>query len=503
VQVHLEGWQYLLEAAPSDPFSRYALYSSRILAVKHPEVYLLADADFLNDIHLHPYHPFTLTSAAINAYPVIHQQGFFPASYPFLPYLDRRSLGPVSTLKNVRGFMLGIDRAMLAYLLQRSSHKANNLYIIYTDNDFSYLSTPQGLLDVTSGGYVTKPSGNPVLIFNENAAWYPLLERDDRITVPSLATVVARYATAVQVPILTAEESALIVSLRQTTALNNSAQLAVAIMAASKGSGLPSVRARIYAANVSQALEWGQDTLILARDTRINPLAAYLVAIGQSQAGARRWFEMSAEMASQINVRCRPEEDDATGEYSDGFFDPWDFEHPGECVPMVRVDLSDMYYSRAGADDGRTHAVGEIIEMLGEDPYIYYDARTRLTYQIRAGGPPHLIVPDASVKFESSDITASLIFNNSLQWSGASQVERAMEFFQHGGKFATIIIGQYQGTLSPTEAGQVAAFFHGTYTDERYFVKWDSSTWQPITYDQFILAIPGEQAQWSPLAALP
>jgi hypothetical protein len=87
------------------------------------------------------------------------------------------------------------------------------------------------------------------------------------------------------------------------------------------------------------------------------------------------------------------------------------FEHPGESVPMARVNLNDMYYSRAGADDGQMHPVAEIVEMLGKDPYIYYDARTRLSRQIRAGGPPHLMVPTTTVKFASSDIAASLIFN--------------------------------------------------------------------------------------------
>ena len=502
-QVHLNGWQALVEAAQTEPASRYAFYSSRVLAVKHPEVYLLADLAFLNDIRSHPYRPYVLTGAAVAANPMIRQQEFFPAGYPFLPYLDRRTMGPVSTLKNGRGFILGIDRAMLTYALQRSSLAAEDLYIVYTDDDHSYLATPDGLLDVSRGAYVAAPQGNPVLIFNEDAVWYPLLERDDRAAVPALAAAVARYAGAVVAPALAPEETALIGSLRQITALDNRAQVAVAVLAASKGFGLPSVRALIYAANAGQALEWGQDTLIIARDTRISPLAAYLAAVGQLHEDTRRWFDLSAEMAGLINVRCRPEEDDPTGEFSDGFFDPWDFEHPAEGVPMARVNLNDMYYSRAGGDDGRVHAVAEIVEMLGADPLIYYDARTRLSRQIPAGGPPHLILPAANLKFESSDLAASLLFNGVLNGAGSSVAERAMEFYQHEGRFAAIIIGQYQGTMSPTEAGQIASDLHSLYADDRYFVKWDGVMWQPINYEEFILAVPAEQARWSPPLPLP
>jgi hypothetical protein len=502
-QVHLDGWHHLLEAAQTDLYYRYGIYSSRVLAVKNPEVYLLADIAFLNDIQSHPYRPYVLTNPAVTAFPVVRQHAFFPSDYPFLPFLDRRTMGPVSTLKNVRNLMLTIDRAALTYYLQRSSRSLDDLYIVYTDSDQSYLSTPDGLLDVTSSQWVSNPQGNPVLIFNENAVWYPLLQRDDRGTVPSLATIVTRYAGAVQMPTLTPDEQTLIDGLRQTTGLGNSAQLAVAVLAASKGFGLPSVRARIYDANAGQALEWGQDTLILARDTRISPVAAYLVAIGKGHDAPRRWFEMSAEMADQINVRCRPEEDDFTDEYSDGFFDPWDFEHPVQGVPMARVNLNDIYYSHAGGDDGRVHAVAEIIEMLGADPYIFYDARTRLDHQIPSGGPPHLLVPAATVKFESTDIAAGLIFNGVLLWPAASISERAMEFFYHNGKFAAVIINQYQGSMSPTEAGQVATYFHNLYTDDRYFVGRNGLKWQPINYNQFMLAIPGEQARWVPLAPLP
>ncbi len=44
--LHVREWEMLARAAESDKLSKFAIYQSRTLAVKHPEIYLQADAMF-------------------------------------------------------------------------------------------------------------------------------------------------------------------------------------------------------------------------------------------------------------------------------------------------------------------------------------------------------------------------------------------------------------------------------------------------------------------------
>jgi len=502
-RVHSAGWQSLLADARTDPYSRYALYSSRILAVKHPEVYLLADIAFLDDIKAHPLRPYVLTPGAVSAFPAVSPDALFPSNFPFLPYLDRRAMGPVSTLKNVRNRMLAIDRAILMYYLQRPLHKLGELYIVYCDSGQSFVHAPEGLLDVVSGERVPRPSGNPVLIFNESAAWYPLLERDDTATAPSLAAVVASYKTSSQSPQLTKEESSFIDGLRQLTSLSSPAQIAVAVLVASKGFRLPSVRSMVSKANASQALEGGQMELALTRDARISPVAAHLVAVAQRYDSPRKWLEMSAEMAELVNVRCRPPDDDPNHEFSDGFFDPWDFEHPATNVPMARLNLNERYYSLAGGDDVPSYAVAEILGMLGYHPYILSSGWPRITSQIPSSGGPHLVLPAEGIKFESSDFAAAIIWDNWLLWSGASVAERSLDFFYSDGQFAAVIPGQYQGTMSPVRAAEIATYLRQVFRDDFTYITWNGSKYQSITHDEFLKAMAEEQKRWVPTRPLP
>jgi hypothetical protein len=249
-------------------------------------------------------------------------------------------------------------------------------------------------------------------------------------------------------------------------------------------------------ANASQALESNQMERALMLDARISPVAAHLVAVAQSYDSPRKWLEMSAEMAELINVRYRPEDDDPTQEFSDGFFDPWDFEHPGPNGPMVRMNLNEMYYSLAGGDDVREYAATEMLEMLGYSPYLLFPGASFVDGQIPSADGPTLLLPEEGIKFVSADLAAGVIWNKQLDG-------RSLILFYNNGQFATIIVGQYQGTMPPARAAEIAAYLHQAFSGDFTYVKWDGSKWQSISYDEFLKALAEEQKRWVPIKPLP
>ncbi len=52
--MHENAWRMVLEKAEDDLFYRYSYYTSRILAVHNPEIYLRADTLFLEAIQNNP-----------------------------------------------------------------------------------------------------------------------------------------------------------------------------------------------------------------------------------------------------------------------------------------------------------------------------------------------------------------------------------------------------------------------------------------------------------------
>lgn len=49
-EAHEYLWEMVLDGAGADKYDKYGIYASRILVVKHPEVYLQGDALFLEQI---------------------------------------------------------------------------------------------------------------------------------------------------------------------------------------------------------------------------------------------------------------------------------------------------------------------------------------------------------------------------------------------------------------------------------------------------------------------
>ncbi|MEA1904745.1 MAG: hypothetical protein U9M97_02545, partial [Candidatus Hadarchaeota archaeon] len=118
------------------------------------------------------------------------------------------------------------------FSLKENRGSAGALYIIYCDNDETYLYDNSELIWM---GNLTKTEvikGNPILIFNEENVWYPLMERDDTTGDPVLDHIVEEYSTDSQIPQLTEFDENTIEILKQITELGSENQILMAKLVA-------------------------------------------------------------------------------------------------------------------------------------------------------------------------------------------------------------------------------------------------------------------------------
>jgi len=189
-----------LSKAETDRYYSYAIYASRTLAVKHPEVYLQGNDIFAQVITTAPgfkqayetknIHSdyfmklqlegdsFSFDDVDFDKYELITSKEIYPPDYPFPPFFDRR-MAPISvSLKTFDSKITQLEKAERLYF-EAKHGGASDLFLLYCDNENAYLYQDGSLIWAESQEKVTSVEGNPVLIFNEQYVWYPLMERND------------------------------------------------------------------------------------------------------------------------------------------------------------------------------------------------------------------------------------------------------------------------------------------------------------------------------------
>lgn len=122
--------------------------------------------------------------------------------------------------------------AFLRYFWLKDQGQAS--YILYSDDESAYLwSRQDGLRRARDYSPAKGVTGNLVLVLNEAAVWYPLMERDDSPRDPALAEVVRGYASKRSLPTLSEFEEKLIGELRTLTEVS-SPERDYALLAAGK-----------------------------------------------------------------------------------------------------------------------------------------------------------------------------------------------------------------------------------------------------------------------------
>ncbi|MEW6031822.1 MAG: hypothetical protein AB1645_02890 [Bacillota bacterium] len=295
-ELHLKAWRQVAAAAVSgDRLARLALYSTRSLAVRHPEIYLRADrlfyrtasttrgfrelyaydpetwrldpeaaeaADkrfphFLEEV-LQTGHPLGFAALDLSRYRVVERRALFPDGAPFLRVIDERAGFLPAVLKRLDGAVSPVEMAFLRYFVSVAKGGPEPFIVVWEDGTASLWSRGAGaggqdlgwgLVDPATGSPADAAGRRPLIIFNERAVWYPLMGRDDTAADSRLAGAVAAltrgFGAGSVLPSSYLEslpdaERGLISALRDASALGES-DVPYAVWAAAK------VRYRAYA----------------------------------------------------------------------------------------------------------------------------------------------------------------------------------------------------------------------------------------------------------------
>ena len=255
IELHKKGWSSVVSEARNDKYAKYGIYTSRTMAVFHPEIYLKADMLFLrsvdkkyltgllnDDYQYNLSAQFKLSNIVLEQYKTLRSRQFYPQAAPYLNFLDRRML-PVASSLRAKGEgqikqpeqIKEIELGSLFYSMQRIEHgrASDELFIIYCDNENTYVKVENRLYSMSDLKKTEEVAGNPVLIFNEKAVWYPVMGRDDTTFNQNLKSIVNQYRTSITKPQLSYFEDKTIKVLRIVTKLPME-QRTLAVLAAAQ-----------------------------------------------------------------------------------------------------------------------------------------------------------------------------------------------------------------------------------------------------------------------------
>jgi hypothetical protein len=491
--IHEAAWSAVIERAKADPYYRYAIYASRSLAVKHPEVYLKGDKLFIDLItseigygkaysikNVHDEYlygrnmagpPFSFAQVDFNKYSRVKAEGLYPSGYPFLPYLDRRLLPIASTLKLAHNSLTELELAEQCYFSLREKSKASDPYIIYCDDESAYVyDDARGRL-IRMGDLKgdEAPAGNPILIFNSENVWYPLMGRDDRSKDPILNDLISRYSRDIQLPKITEFESRSVSMLKKVTELGDSRQALMAKICAAHTEGARfSTFFKAWRELGIPTTALGLFQEIYRRANYLSPITAYLAWISE---GCESEAGLSAMTYEYLKYAATPGYSFAHG-------------HTWTCS-LVGQTIDECYRTQAGHCVWQSASLAAVLDLLGVDNYIMEGRDDGGTFHTTVYVPKYdLILNNGRIRERRTVLSR-----------GPQGPYSAIRYISHGGKWANPVIGAYSGSLSPKEVADMLDHLKSIHNDDIKGLGWG----RIIPYDQLIRALDREQASWKPI----
>jgi len=461
-RVHEQTWQELLNGAVQDKYDKYAIYASRIIAVKHPEVLLKADSrfithittnngysnsyankdvhsrEFLTDMQFRKYPPFKFDAVDFDSINTVQFGELYPDKYPIFPFLDRRILPIASTLKTRESRLTEFEKVAILYQQDRvNTGECDEILVIYCDNERAYLLN-QGKLKDVDAGEVEGVDGNPVLIFNDEVVWYPLMDRDDTGKNEYLKNAVKRYASDVTAPELSDVEKKFLEQLKTSTELDDDKQLGMAVISSCRSTGRQTCNAPLseyrpfhavwdevlQASKVRAWQYYGYIEQILIRGNKLSPISAYIAAQSLAATGYDKLVSIEAEWLERV----------ALPNYNYVWGHLWD-----ECLVEYSVDES--FRTSAGHCMVQAMIMSAILDMSGIENYMMEGEVP--------GSHHYVLIPDYEFTMDNSRLRS----NRKHVMLGMPRGNKVLARFHHNGKFCSPIAGgHYSGTWSPEEA---------------------------------------------------
>jgi hypothetical protein len=397
---------------------------------------------------------FSLRDVDFSTYQVVRTaRSMYPAEYPVLDYFDIRLGALATTLKSVDGKITELEMAAQMYL-RAVQQGGQDVFIIFCADGSAYLAQANALYSAQTAEAVPQLRGDPILIFDDLHAWYPLFRRDDREASAALKRIVARYATVQPVPALSSAEQAMLDRLIAATTLGSPESLLWARAAAlapgpRMASSLPAdLREQLANPEAAIATPW---RLRMKRSNVLSPLAAYLGAIAGARPDRAGIAALSAEY---LRWAAAPHQGYAHGHawmcgLSEGDLEHSYRTHGGHCITQT-ANLAAVL-TLAGMDYYWLAGVAE----LGPATYYQHDFIyiPSLDLIVSNGRPGTQLGKTAGTVIDihksGQPIRSITFLEHDHRWSGDYDLQR-----------------RYRGTMAPREVLEALQFLRGIHGDD-------------------------------------
>lgn len=401
-EAHRAAWERIAVAGSEDRQAKYGIYASRTIAVKHPEIYLMADGWFADgagsisgfmECYEEPTalgwrhmeyggeffkqgeqyrgipsgRPLSMQHVAIDEYRPASDERILPG--PRLPFIDRR-LGPLAvSLKTEGKVVTALELAVIRYFERREAFGSiEHLFIALCDEGSAYLIEGNKIIDATSGVVTSAVCGHPILVWNEHSVLYPLMERDDRAMDKALTQAVTCLGIDVGIPSIKPAERALVDRLRAASELDSERQRLMAGLASMRAGGWRFhpygdiwrrfVPAEDLDIDISRRLGIIREFDLWAN--RVSPATAHLLEVfGKGETLEDRLRALSREYLVRTAV---VRDVDARG-----WKPAWRLESWGHLWPcgLMEHTIDDAFRSRTGHCVSQAHMISAVLESTG------------------------------------------------------------------------------------------------------------------------------------------
>lgn len=485
IVLHMKAWNTTVENAKSDNYFKYGIYASRILAVRHPEIYLQADKLFISKIsslggfqkayetrNVHSDYlmgrnmvgkPFSFDLVDFDRYNLIPSLAIYPKDYPVFGYLDRRMLPVATTLKTFDERITELEKIEQYYLASKSTKK----YIIYCDNDRAYLWIDGKIINANLSE-VKEIDGNPILIFNEKHVWYPLMDRNDTKLDNTFRAIVKKLSTSTKLPEVTDFERRMIEKLKLVTELNDNKQKRLAVLASIRAGiiyfeeewakALPEFKCskEVYHSIMKEIIKDGN---------YLSPITSHLATILNHYQGEAGLEKMIKEYLTHSSI---------DGHKAHG--------HLWRCT-MLEYLIEDSYRAKTGHCVTQAANLMAVLNLAGVDCY-------RLS-ALKPHGHDWLYVPKYDV----------VLSNGRVEKSGSVLCEqRILRFISHDDKWAYFFpYDFYAGTLPPNQTVEILQYLKSVHNEDFYGGVKIESELKEVDFKKLVSSIARKNQAWQVL----
>lgn len=456
------SWQKLINDSEKQKLSKYAIYTSRTIAVKHPEVYLEANKRFYEHISQIPGYknafleddresreflphsqyymsaPFSFELFPWNDTKVVTNfRNLYPDRYPFLSYYDIRMMPAATILKTYDKKISELEMASLRFLeIYEKQGSTHDVFIIYSDDERAWIYNGGKTARAKNNEVVDIDSidANVILIFNDAVSYYPLM--DNYNTDGEIGEIVNKLKNKISKPVLSEEEE-LIGKTKKVTSLNTNKEHAMATIAAVRSTGartkwfkfhnlwdivMPEKKEKEKAYQYYGYLEQ-----LMLRSNSVSPIVNYIATCSKKLSGYDKLIVIDREW---VNLASLPNHTYVWGHI-------WD-----EC--LVEYIADDVFRTKAGHCMVEAPIISSILNIVGIDNYVL---------EGKVPGSHHYVyIPEYDFTFDNGKIQSC---QNTIHWFG-KRGNKVIDRIHYKGKFASIIAGgHYSGTFSPAETVEI------------------------------------------------